>query len=68
MAQRDPIEQVLEDLGGLRGRIHTEVTRLPAPDPFRWGLLAIDTYFSSIEQDIRATHAMVKDSMKLGGK
>lgn len=68
MAERDPIEQVLEDLSRLRGRIHTEATRLPAPDPFRWGLLAIDTFFSLAEQDIRSTHAMVKDRMKLGGQ
>lgn len=63
---KDPIEQVLEDLGRLRERMHTEATRLPAPDPFRLGLLVIDTFFSRIEQDIRSTHAMVKDTMKLG--
>jgi len=63
----DPIEQVLEDFSRLRGRIHTEAARLPAPDPLREGLLAIDAIFSRVEQDIHSLSAMVKDRIKLGG-
>jgi len=55
MAQvKDPIEAVLEDLGRLRGRLHTEMVRLPAPDPFKQILSEVDQIFSQTEDSIRA--------------
>lgn len=55
MAQvKDPVQAVLEDLGRLRARLHTEMVRFPVPDPFRQVLSEVDQIFSQTEDSIRS--------------
>lgn len=49
----DPIQQLLTDLGKLRGQVNTQLLQLPAPDPMKDALRQADSILSKTESDIR---------------
>lgn len=49
----DPIDNLLEDLGRARGRVKTDLVRLPAVDPLIYLLDEVDSILSRVETDIR---------------
>ena len=50
----NPIEQVLRDLGMVRGEAYTAMLRLPAPDPLKTVLQQVDGLLGKLETDIRS--------------
>ena len=55
----DPIEQVLSDLGKMRGAATTNFLRLPAPSPFKDALQEVDGLLGRLETDIERVRAAI---------
>lgn len=49
----DPMVQILKDLGKLRGKVYTELSRLPAPDPLEQTLRELDGLLGRAEEGVR---------------
>jgi len=59
----DPIDNFLEDLGRARGRVRTDLARLPGSDPLLTLLKEVDRIISRTETDIRAAKNVAQEAM-----
>ena len=61
----DPIDKLLEDLGRARGKVRTDLARLPASDPLMALLNEVDTILSRTETDLRNVNAVIRATMTM---
>ena len=48
------VDQALRTLGEIRGKVYTEMIRLPAPDPLKDVLREVESMASKLEEEIRS--------------
>jgi len=65
MAQLDPVQRVLLDLGKMRAAAFNEALKLPAPDPFKEILLEVDQILSQTEDRVKGAKVTILLPLKL---
>ena len=63
---KDPIQQVLKDLKGLREWAHADISKLPAPYPVKDVLEVIDKVFRSAEEELGSERYFIGQWLRRG--
>ena len=62
----DTIDKLLKDLGRARGRVRTDLARLPASDPLMALLNEAETIINRTETDLGNLNDVIRATMSMG--